>query len=191
MPFIRPMSRRGQLKAMIRYVQMNPQRLATKRLHPGFFRVQHNVEIAGRTYDAVGNIAILTETRRATVHVRRAMLAAAEHGKEQPLRDYMNGCVIAARENTVMVSPFISPKEKEVLMVLIKELHQVIYLSDNGFGEYFKPSDLLFDSVAAGRMLILSPHSYDAGKRRITRKECVLLNNLAEEIADEENQRMF
>ncbi|MBP5590492.1 hypothetical protein J6Y50_01365 [bacterium] len=185
MPFIRPMSRRGQLKAMIRYVQMNPQRFATKRLHPGFFRVQHNIEIAGRTYDAVGNIAILTETRRATVHVRRAMVAAAEHGKEQPLRDYMNGCVIAARENTVMVSPFISQKEKEVLMVLIKEQHQVIYLSDNGFGEYYKPSDLLFDSVAAGRMLILSPHSYDAGKRRITRNECVQLNNMAEEIADE------
>lgn len=29
-PFIRPLSRRGQLRAMIRYVQMNPQRLATK-----------------------------------------------------------------------------------------------------------------------------------------------------------------
>ena len=191
MPFIRPMSRRGQLKAMIRYVQMNPQRLATKRLHPGFFRVQHNIEIAGRTYDTVGNIAILTETRRATVHVRRAMVAAAEHGEDQPLRDYMNGCVIAARENTVMVSPFISPKEKEVLTVLIKEQRQVIYLSDNGFGEYYKPSDFLFDSVAAGRMLILSPHSYDAGKRRITRNECVMLNNLAEEIADEDNQSMF
>ena len=191
MPFIRPMSRRGQLKAMIRYVQMNPQRLATKRLHPGFFRVQHNVEIAGCIYDAVGNISILTETRRASVHVRRAMVAAAEHGEDQPLRDYMNGCVIAARENTVMVSPFISPKEKEVLTVLIKEQRQVIYLSDNGFGEYYKPSDLLFDSVAAGRMLILSPHSYDAGKRRITRNECVLLNNLAEEIADEDNQSMF
>ena len=185
MPFIRPMGRRTQLPNTLRYIDMNPQRLATKRLKPGFFRVQHNIEIAGRTYDAVGNIAILTETRRATVHVRRAMVAAAEHGKEQPLRDYMNGCVIAARENTVMVSPFISQKEKEVLMVLIKEQHQVIYLSDNGFGEYYKPSDLLFDSVAAGRMLILSPHSYDAGKRRITRNECVQLNNMAEEIADE------
>ena len=97
----------------------------------------------------------------------------------------MNGCVISARENTVMISPFISPNEKEVLTELIKEHHQVIYISDNGFGEYYKPSDLLFDSVAAGRMLILSPHSYDAGKRRITRSECVLLNNLAEEIADE------
>ena len=168
---------------MIRYVQMNPQRLATKRLHPGFFRVQRGVEIAGHAYDAVGNIAILLENQRATVHVRRKMVEAAERGEDKPLRDYMNGCVAAARAGAVMVSPFISSKEKEVLNVLVKEQHLVVYLSDNGFGEYYKPSDALFDSVAAGRMLILSPHSYEAKKQHISRNKCVMLNNLAEEIA--------
>jgi len=29
-PFIRPMSRRGQLDSMMQYIKMNPQRLATK-----------------------------------------------------------------------------------------------------------------------------------------------------------------
>lgn len=183
MPFVRPMSRRGQLQSMFRYIRMNPQRLATKRLRPGFFRVQRDIEIGNHTYDAVGNIAILMEKRRETVHVRRAMVEAAAHGEDKPLRDYMNGCIIAARENAVMVSPFISPKEKEVLNVIIKEQHLAIYLSDNGFGEYYKPSDALFDSVATGHMLILSPHSYDAKKQHIRRNDCVLLNNLAEEIA--------
>ena len=182
-PFIRPMSRRGQLQTMIRYVQMNPQRLATKRLYPGFFRVQRDIKIGDRAYNAVGNTAVLMEKRRATVHVRRAMVETANLGDNKPLRDYMNACVAAAREGAVMVSPFISPKEKEILTALINEHHSVIYLSDNGFGEYYKPSDLLFDSVAAGRMLIMSPREYDAGKRHITRQECVMLNNLAEEIA--------
>ena len=54
-PFIRPLSRRGQLQTMMRYVQMNPQRLATKRLMPGFFRVQKGIMVAGRSYDGVGN----------------------------------------------------------------------------------------------------------------------------------------
>ena len=45
-PFVRPMSHKGQLQTMIRYVQMNPQRLATKRLMPGYFRVQRDIEIA-------------------------------------------------------------------------------------------------------------------------------------------------
>ena len=65
-PFIRPLSRRGQLHTMIRYVQMNPQRLATKRLKPGYFRVQRDIVIGGRKYDGVGNVAILMEGEFAT-----------------------------------------------------------------------------------------------------------------------------
>lgn len=187
MPFIRPMSRRGQLQAMIRYVEMNPQRLATKRLMPGFFRVQHNIEIAGREYSGVGNIALLQAGQYCPVHVRRAMVEAAEHGEIQPLRDYMNSCVIAARHGTVMVSPFISPKEKEVMAVLLKERLPFIYLADNGFREYYKPQDSLFDAVAEGRVLILSPWEHDAEKKHISRADCIALNTMAEEICKGES----
>lgn len=60
MPFIRPMGRYSQLPNTIRYLDMNPQRLATKRLKPGFFRVQQNIVIGSRSYNGVGNIALLT-----------------------------------------------------------------------------------------------------------------------------------
>ena len=183
-PFIRPMSTRSQLQSMIRYVQMNPARLATKRLKPGFFCVQHNVEINGRTYDAVGNIGVLMEQFRKPVHVRSMWVKdATEHGYDQPLKDYKAGCLDAASKGTVMVSPFISRDEQEVLHALIHDNRYIIYLSDNGFGNYFKPSDLLFDAVAAGRLLILSPWSHDPDKRTITRAECVALNQMAEEIS--------
>ena len=59
MPFVRPMSHKGRLQTMIHYVRMNPRRLATKRLKPGFFRVQEGIEIAGRTYRGIGNAAFL------------------------------------------------------------------------------------------------------------------------------------
>lgn len=182
-PFLRPLSRRGQLQAMIRYVQLNPQRLATKRLMHGFFHVQQGVTIAGRTYASVGNITILQAERFATVHVRHELVDAAAQGKPRALRDYMNGCVLAARKGTAMVSPFISPKEKDVLNVLLAELHPIIVLADNGFRDYYKPSALLFDAVATGRALILSPWEYDANKRHISRADCVALNAMAEEIA--------
>ena len=58
-PFIRPLSRRGQLQTMMHYVRMNPQRLATKRLMPGFFRVQKDINIGGLSFDGVGNVALL------------------------------------------------------------------------------------------------------------------------------------
>lgn len=185
-PFIRPLSRSGQLQAMIRYVQMNPQRLATKRLMPGFFRVQEGIEIAGRKYSGVGNISLLYAERYAPVHVRSIWVNDFEqHGDNAKLRDYMNGCVLAARQGTVMVSPFISQYEKAVQEVLLKEGHPFILLADNGFRDYYKPTDGIFDAVAAGRVLILSPWEYDAQKKHVSRAECVAMNKMAEEIAEE------
>lgn len=181
-PFIRPLSRRGQLNTMIRYVQMNPQRLATKRLKPGYFRVQKDIEIGDRKYDGVGNVAILMGEGFDTVHVRNWMVKAAENGEDKELRDYMNSRVLLARKGTVMVSPFISPQEKRVMQVLLQEQLPFILLTDNGFRDYYKPSDGLFDACAAGRLLILSPWAYEDGKRHISRSECVALNGMAEEI---------
>jgi hypothetical protein len=182
MPFVRPIGQRRQLPATLRYIDMNPQRLATKRLMPGFFRVQEGIELAGRTYSGVGNIALLQAERYAPVHVRRMMVEAAEHGEPQQMRNYMNGCVLAARQGTVMVSPFISPQEKQVMEVLLKEKRPFICIADNGFRDYYKPNDGLFDAVAAGRVLILSPWDYDADKRHVTRADCVAMNQMAEEL---------
>ena len=182
MPFIRPMGHRDQLPTTIRYIDMNPQRLATKKLMPGFFRVQEDIEIAGRKYRGIGNAALLQAAQYAPVHVRRTMIDEAMHGDNKRLRDYMNGCVVAARQGAVMVSPFISDKEKEVMIVLLAEEHPIIYIADNGFRDYYKPSDGLFDAVAAGRVLILSPWEYDPSKHHVTRAECVAMNQMAEEI---------
>ena len=182
MPFIRPMVRYSQLPNTIRYIDMNPQRLATKRLKPGFFRVQNSIEIGGRSYDGVGNTSLLMEARFETVHVRSWMVKAAEQGEDKPLRDYMNSCVLKARQGVVMVSPFISSQEKQVMQVLLREQWPVVCLTDNGFREYYKPPDMLFDACAAGRLLMLSPWPYDSGKKHISRADCVALNAMAEDI---------
>lgn len=183
MPFIRPMGHNTQLPNTIRYIDMNPQRLATKRQKPGFFCVQRNIVIGGRSYDGVGNTMLLMAEKMAVVHVRSALVKAAERGDAEALCNYKNSCVLAARKGAVMVSPFISPHEKQVMQVLQDEQWPFICLTDNGFRDYYKPSDALFDACAAGRVLILSPWQYDAAKRHISRADCVALNNMAEEIA--------
>lgn len=183
MPFIRTMGHNTQLPNTIRYIDMNPQRLATKRQKPGFFCVQRNIVIGGRSYDGVGNTMLLMAEKMAVVHVRSTLVKAAERGDAEALRNYKNSCVLAARKGAVMVSPFISPHEKQVMQVLLDEQWPFICLTDNGFRDYYKPSDALFDACAAGRVLILSPWQYDAAKRHISRADCVALNNMAEEIA--------
>ena len=182
-PFVRPMSRRGQLQTMIRYVQMNPQRLAIKCLMPDLFWVQDGIEIAGRTYKGVGNADLLQRARYMPVHVRRTMAEDAEkHGDDRQLRKYMNDCVLAARQGTVMVSPFISEYEQAVMEVLLKEGLPFIYIADNGFRDYYKPQDNLFDAVAHKLVLILSPWEYDPKMTRVSRARCVEMNKMAEDI---------
>lgn len=188
-PFIRPMARKKQLPAAVRYLDMNAERLAIRQLKPGYFRVQRDIEIAGQKYSGVGNIGILQAEKFSPVHVRRIWVEDAEqHGDATRLREYMNGCVLAARKGTVMVSPFISPKEKEVLEVLLREKHTIIYIAENGFGEYYKPTEGLFEAVAEGRMLILSPWQHDPDKPHVTRAECVAMNKMAEEICEALNK---
>ena len=183
MPFVRPLVHNGQLDTMYRYVQMNPQRLATKRLMPDYFRVQDNIEIAGRIYSGVGNADLLQRAKYMPVHVRSIWIKdAVEHGDDKALRDYKNSCVIAARQGTVMLSPFISEHERAVLDVLLKEQLPFIYIADNGFRDYYKPQDSLFDAVANKKALILSPWSYDPHKKNVSRAECVEMNKMAEEI---------
>ena len=114
------------------------------------------------------------------VHVRRTMVEEAQHGEPQRLLAYKESCILAAQENTVMVSPFISPDEQDILHSLLEQKRPVIYLADNGFGQYYKPSSLLFDAVDAGQLLILSPWPYDPQKRSISRAECIALNQIAE-----------
>lgn len=111
--------------------------LATKRIKPGYFRVQREMIIAGRSCDGVGNATLLQAER--FVHVRRVM-GAANHGDAIPLRHYMNPCVLMARKGAVMVSPFISSYEKQVMQVLVRERLPFIYLTDNGFRDYYKPA---------------------------------------------------
>lgn len=184
MPFIRSMGHNTQLPNTIRYLDMNPQRLATKRLKPGYFRVQREIMIGGRSFDGVGNTMLLTAETYAVVHVRSLMVKAADNGDAEQLRDYKNSCVLAARKGAVMVSPFISEHEKQVMQVLLCEQLPFVYLADNGFRDYYKPVDAFFDACAAGRVLILNPWTYDAGKRKISRADCMALNNMAEEICN-------
>lgn len=184
MPFLRPLSRRGQLDTMVKYVMDNPKRLATKRLMPGYFHVQHGVEINGRVYDIVGNAKILMKALRKEVHVRQVWVDDAEiHGDTQVLDCYMTLCIESARKGAVMISPFISKHEKIVLKQLMEECLPIVYLSSNGFGDYYKPSGTLFEAVANGNVLIVSPWEYNPDKKAITKAECKQLNLMAEEMA--------
>jgi len=167
---------RGQLQAMIAYIQDNPRRLALRRLRPELLRIRRSELYAGLSFDAVGNMELLQRPKKA-VHVRSCWTAEEK-------RAYKNGCILAARQGAVLVGAFVSDDEKAVKRVALQEKLPLILLQENGFPELYKPSGELFDACAEGRLLLLAPWPYHTRRQTITREQCQLLNQMVERIAE-------
>ena len=175
----RPLRGNGQLQHMIDYVKNNPRRLWMRRHSAQFFRLHKGVRIGARVFAAKGELALLGRPMHA-VHVRRRF-------SKEERRDYMNRCIIAARQGKVLIGAFISEYEQQVRTVALAEGHTVIQLTTDALTEYYKPYGLLFDACSNGQLLLLSQREGECGySRRITREECNELNKIAEEIGNEE-----
>ena len=100
----------------------------------------------------------------------------------------MNRCIVKARQGAALIGPFISPWEKLVLEAALREGLPVIQLVPNGFSNYYKPSGGFLDACSRGKMLFMTEAtSEDPFSKRITRKECIALNALAEELASQQS----
>jgi REP element-mobilizing transposase RayT len=169
--------RRGQLKAMARYIADNPRRLAVKRANPALFTVAANLEIVpGRTCPAIGNRFLLERPLKRQVQVSRRISPDALAAEQTALLD-------AADHGAVLVSPCISPGEKAIARAALAAGRPLIVLLANGFAPLYKPTGRYFDACAAGRLLMIAPFPYCRQRQPITRTQCLELNALAERIA--------
>ena len=170
---------RHQLSRMIAYVKDNPRRLLVKRQNREFFAIRRDIMVAGKAFDAVGNIALL-QKKLIAVHCHRRWTEAEQAA-------FTEQCLAAAEKGAVLVGAFISQAEKEIEQAAIENRHPIIRLVENGFNEYYKPIGQDFDSCAEGRLLLLAPWSYHNNSRKITREQCRQLNEMAEMIAKQPN----
>lgn len=177
------LTKRGQLQRMLDYVHLNPYRKWVKINNRDCFIPVRGVEIAGRRYDAIGNLLLLG-LRRFQVHCRYKW---ERDNDTEARRAHQNECVIKARQNYVLVSPFIMDHEKAVMDFCLKEGHSVIVLMDNGFTDFTTCPGNLFEYCKQGQVLLLVPSElpHIDRKGKIARAECVMLNDRAAEIVAE------
>lgn len=175
--------KQGQLKNMIAYVHNNPRHRWLKQHKPEWLCVTRGIVIAGRTYDAIGNVNLLGLPRH-QVHCRYKW--ERDHDLESR-RNHQNECVIKARQNYALVSPFVSPHEAAVRDFCLEEGHSVIVLHNNGFTEFSQCPGGLYDYCVQGQVLVLVPSDWPHDDRKgvCSRQECVTLNGYAEEICNE------
>lgn len=167
----------GQFNNWKRYLDDNPRRLLLKRLNPQFFTVIHNMEIAGRRCQVVGNRFLLDIPDKVAVIVHHRYTIE----ENDRLREEWLAC---GERGGVLVSAAIAPREKEVIREAMNRGFRIILLRENGFPQLYKPSGESFDACSQGVLLQISPWEHHMEKKTITRAQCLELNALAENIAN-------
>ena len=159
------------------YLQDNPRRLAIRRAHPDYFRVQFDVTIAGRQYAAIGNRFLLNYPDKQQVQLSRKLT-------EEQIHDNVEKFMDKARSGSVLVSPAISDGERAVMRTALDAYMPLIFLTPWGFNTFSKPGHQYYEACSEGRFLILAPWPHQNERIPLTRSMCMELNNMAEEISN-------
>ena len=163
------------LPRLTAYLHDNPRRLAIRREHPDYFRVQFGVTVAGQTYAAIGNRFLLDSPDMEQVQLTRS-LTDDQIAKE---RDKF---LTMAKKGTVLVSPAISTGEQVVMRTVMDAHLPQIFITPWGFNKFSKPGHQYFDACADGRLLLLAPWPHQNERISLTRAMCLALNKMAEDI---------
>lgn len=162
------------LDVIFNYIRENPYRLAVRRANPEFFKRVNRLEIAGRFYQAYGNIHLLQNPFKEQVVVHRAdSPETRELNRELWLYTAANG--------GVLVSPFISAAEKAIRSEADELRGKVILLRHESLPDRFKPEARNFELCCEGKLLIIAPEGCPE-PLPLTRQVCVNMNSLAESI---------
>ncbi len=171
--------RKGQLQAMIAYVNDNPRRAIIKARVPQFMQSCLCLTIAGVRYSAFGNFLLLRSPLKAQVFCHRkarmeqlTLDERLQHGYSAlpyppdtrtnvPYTDTQawqyerDAWIKDAQEGTVLVTPGISPGELAIKNIAIEERLPLIHLQKEPITR--KPEGERFFACAEGSLLILAP----------------------------------
>lgn len=124
----------------------------------------------------IGSYALLAAERK---------LPLICHRSDAPFFERQRDAVLsAARSGAVIVSAFISPREREIMKLLLMEQLPVIEVVDNGFADRYKPTGKRFYACAENRLVQISPWTYEYQRdNMVTREMCLVMNQLVRVIA--------
>lgn len=165
----------GNLSLIYDYLRENPYRLAVRFANPDFFNRQNRIKIGDCFYSAYGNLQLIDNPFKEQVIVHRAdndqTFTANRH------RHWLH----TAANGGVLVSPFISKREKSIRKEAESIGGKLILITNSPFADREKPSGKDFDLCAEGRLLIVSI-GLSAGSP-LSRANSLQMNALAQTIS--------
>ena len=165
----------GQLQRMLNYLDDNPRRLLLKQAHPHYFKPLDKLTVVGLEMEAMGNMTLLDKPFKLQVQCSRHLY---QNEIEERKKYFLN----AALQGAVIVSPCISPGERQIATAILEARLPLIVLLLKGFPPFFKPQPHYLMACAEGRLLMISPYPWQNEKIENMRQRCLKLNDIAAEI---------
>lgn len=135
-------------------------------------KIQKRLHQSPVSLDYLGNKQLLTTEKKLPLICHRADASHFDKQKEAVMK--------AARNGFVIVSAFISAKEREIRELLMRERLPIVEIMDNGFAERYKPFGKAFYACAENRLVQISCWNYLYQKdNSISRAQCLVMNELA------------
>lgn len=172
----RILTHKGQLSTLFQYLDDNPRRLWLKRNRREYFTIMRGIEIAGKSYNVMGNLDILKHPFKCAVQCSRSLTDAQ-------IDEACARFVTQAAAGTVLVSPCISAGEKAVAAMAMQLGYRLIVIMNNGFSPLEKPSQRFIDACYGGSVLFIAPLEHRPQSEKLSRSLCLELNDLARVVA--------
>lgn len=169
--------KRGQLDIMKKYIRDNPRRLLIKQKYPYFFQRLIGVNIGGELYDCYGNPFLLQNPDKQQVMVRSAW-------SDKDFNEHKRRWLAYVSHGAILVSPFISSREKMVRDEALDMGGSVIVIRKERFPERYKPEKKFFELCCEGRLLLICRHEAAEYSPQLSRSEAMDMNGIAKRIAD-------
>jgi len=159
MPYVVPLSGKGQLDRMIRYVRDNPRRAWLKNKHKDLFRMRREIHIdsngAHMVFSAQGNMFLLDWPLKQLVECSRTM-------RKEVFNTQLQEVMQNAAQGYVTITAAMNDWEKMIAIAVREAGFPMVILLKDGFPHpgsrqesFFKPKGLYFETCAAGKLLLL------------------------------------
>ena len=157
--FVRTLSRSGQLREMIDYVELNVYRKYMRREHPDLFTMHKDTEVQGLRFRSMGNHWLLDWPERQVVQCSRSI-------SDEELQQQMKRTLQRAELGAVTYTAAISKGEQQIARAVREAGWSLVVLLMDGFPpegseseRYYKPGGVYFDVCLSGKLLLLEAYS--------------------------------
>lgn len=169
--------REGQWTRWELYIRDNPRRALLRRMFPDYYRRSQIVGAHGESLYSYGNTTLIAFPDKIVVRYT---------SKRTPEENdiMLSNCRILAQEGWIMVSPFIHPREKELLIEGMARGWRIIRIVEDAITERKHPSKMMHEYCATGNLLLVAlRHPGEIVDKGETRRSIFMkMNALAEKI---------